>query len=291
MDRIESIDLDQFTSPVSADLQSRAIDALESGAVLFFPRLSFDVTDAERRLFRPDLVGKSKNVSFDIRTGSLGGANVDGEEAALTSQMIGRYATATRTLLGNLLPEYGSGVTQARTSFRPVEVEGRVTSWRKDDSRLHVDSFPSAPTRGNRILRVFANVNPEGRPRVWRVGEAFESVAKRFVPSVKRPLPGSASLLHLFRITKSRRSEYDHYMLQIHDLMKASERYQTEVDQVTHEFPAGSAWMAFADQVSHAAMRGQYQFEQTFLVPVERQRYPDRSPVRVLERLTGRVLV
>ena len=34
------------------------------------------------------------------------------------------------------------------------------------------------------------------------------------------------------------------------------------------DLPAGSTWMTFTDQVSHAAMAGQYQFEQTFLLPV-----------------------
>ena len=52
---------------------------------------------------------------------------------------------------------------------------------------------------------------------------------------------------------------------------------------------AGSTWIAFTDQVSHA-MAGQYQLEQTFLVPgpmLDEQ----RSPLRILERLMGRPLV
>jgi hypothetical protein len=42
---------------------------------------------------------------------------------------------------------------------------------------MHVDNFPSTPTRGKRILRVFTNVNPSGRARVWRMGEPFEQMA------------------------------------------------------------------------------------------------------------------
>ncbi|MBV9105215.1 MAG: Kdo hydroxylase family protein, partial [Verrucomicrobia bacterium] len=52
----------------------------------------------------------------------------------------------------------------------------------------------------------------------------------------------------------------------------------------------GSTWLAFTDQVSHAAMRGQYQLEQTFLVAVANLRDETGSPLRVLERLTGRNL-
>jgi hypothetical protein len=48
--------------------------------------------------------------------------------------------------------------------------------------------------------------------------------------------------------------------------------------------------MAFTDQVSHAATQGQYQLEQTFLLPVDAMGEPERSPLRVLERIKGRPL-
>jgi hypothetical protein len=38
-------------------------------------------------------------------------------------------------------------------------------------------------------------------------------------------------------------------------------------------------------------MAGQYQLEQTFLLPVEAMRAPEASPLRVLERLKGRPLI
>ena len=81
-----------------------------------------------------------------------------------------------------------------------------MTSWRHDDTRLHIDSFPATPVHGKRILRVFTNVNPHGRPRSWCVGEAFEDVARRFVGELRFPLPGTAAVLRLLQLTKSRRS-------------------------------------------------------------------------------------
>ena len=42
--------------------------------------------------------------------------------------------------------------------------------------------------------------------------------------------------------------------------------------------------------VSHAAMAGQYQLEQTFLVPVSAMLDERRAPLRVLERIKGRRL-
>ena len=79
-------------------------------------------------------------------------------------------------------------------------------------------------------------------------------------------------------------------MLQLHDRMKSDRRYQAEVEQTEHEFPAGSTWLAFPDQVAHAGMRGQYLLEQTFLLGTAQMRDQAKAPLQVLERLTGRKL-
>src|SRR5207248_11543487 len=144
---------------------------------------------------------------------------------------------------------YRGRTVRARASFRPVEISGRKTSWRKDDTRLHVDAFPASPVQGRRILRVFSNVNPSGRPRIWRVGGDFDAVANRFAPRLHVPLPGTASLLQLLRITKSQRCRYDSLMLQLHDRMKADADFQERSDQELVEFTAGSTWLAFTDAV------------------------------------------
>jgi hypothetical protein len=92
-------------------------------------------------------------------------------------------------------------------------------------------------------------------------------------------------------VTKSRRSAFDSLMLQLHDRMKADADYQVRAPQSRVDFPAGSTWVAFTDQVSHAAMAGQYQLEQTFLVPLGAMLDERQSPLRILERLKGRSLV
>ena len=286
---IHEIQHTDWAAPFDGSTQKEAMEALESGMVLYFPNLAFKLSDREAELRSPRVIDKSKNVNFNPAAGKLGGTICTGEEAAMLKQMISRFASQTKRLLGALLPHYSRDLIQARTSFRPVEVAGRNSSWRKDDSRLHVDAFPSSPTQGKRILRIFSNVNPE-RPRVWRVGEPFEEVAKRFFPKLSRPALGSAAFNYLFRITKAPRSEYDHYMLQLHDRMKEDTNYQETVTQHTQPFPAGSAWVVFSDQVSHAAMSGQHQFEQTYLLPLRGMRDPDSSSLRVLERLAGRKL-
>ena len=263
--------------------------ALEQGKVLCLP-LPFDLSDAERAFLSPAwLSGKRKNISLDGN--QVGGASGPDSAMAGLGAMIRRYAGQSTELITRLFPRYRNHLRQARTSFRPGSVQGPPPSWRKDDSRLHVDAFPSRPNHGERILRVFTNVNGQGVPRVWRVGEPFESAARYFLPAIARPIAGSAQLLRWLKITKQLRSEYDHIMLQLHDRMKADLQYQHNAPQQEVHFQPGMTWICFSDQVLHAAMSGQYMFEQTIHLPVSAQYHPELSPLRTLEKLRGHALV
>jgi hypothetical protein len=263
---------------------------LEAGNVLLTPDPGFELTVAERRFLSPDCVeGSTKNVSYRPASGAVHGARLVGEERELLARMLERFYDRSRELLGRVVPEYHDPITAGFTTFRPVEIAGRKTSWRQDDTRLHIDAFPSRPMQGLRILRIFQNVNPSA-PRLWRVGECFEDVAQQFLKQVPRQIPGSGWLLHRLHVTKNRRTPYDHFMLGIHNRMKADETYQRECPQRELVLPPGATWMCFTDATPHAAMAGQFAFEQTFYLPVKSMRDPDRSPLRVLERLTGRVL-
>ncbi|VTU19605.1 MULTISPECIES: Kdo hydroxylase family protein [unclassified Variovorax] len=267
------------------------IAALEAGKVLYFPRLGFELLPAERALLAPSVLSPEvRNISLDAN-GRLKGVAGDEAMQRAVAAMVGRFRAQAQQLIHGLLPHYTPALRLAPTSYRPAQVETRVQSWRADDRRLHVDSFPSRPNYGERILRVFTNVNPEGAPRVWRVGEPFETVARRFLPRAKPYSRIQARLLRALRVTKSLRSEYDHLMLQLHDGMKSDLDYQKSAEQETVPFPAGSVWVCFSDQTSHAVMSGQYMLEQTLHLPAARQYNPDSSPLAILSRLTGRSLV
>ena len=274
------------------DPRAGAEALLEAGDVLLLREGFFAVEVAERPLLTPSvLAGANKNVSFDPSTGRVSGASATGEAGELLRGMLARFSDEAEAFVRRVCPAYARGLIVGRTSFRPVEIAGRESSWRKDDTRLHVDSFPATPVQGRRILRVFANVNPEGRPRCWRVGDDFEALATRFAPQLRLPMPGAGLLRYALHLTKTRQSPYDALMLQLHDRMKEDTAYQSAAPQLPFDFPPGSAWMAFTDQVSHAAMSGQYQLEQTFLLPVGAMLDENRSPLRVLERLKSRSLV
>jgi len=287
---LEEIDITNWNQP-AGEASSQAVNALEAGRVLFFPRLAFDLSDAERAFLSPAVLGKSKNVSFNPATGAVGGTCLEGAPQEEIGAMMKRFSDSAKALIDSVLPVYRGKLTLGRTSFRPAEIAGRASSWRKNDTLLHIDAFPSTPTHGNRILRLFCNVNPDGKPRVWRVGEPFERVADKFAPVLKRPAFGSSTMLRLFRVTKGRRTEYDHLMLQLHDEMKRDAEYQASVDQTECAFPSGSAWAVFVDSVSHAAMSGQHQLEQTFYLPLPAMKEEPLAPLRILERRLGRGLV
>jgi hypothetical protein len=267
------------------------IAALEAGKVLYFPHVAFTLMAGEQRFFTPDIRNpKTRNISLDDG-GHLKGAIGDELTQRDMAAMIGRFRAQAQALIDSLCPRYRGQLRLAPTSYRPLQVETRVQSWRADDRRLHIDAFPSRPNHGERILRVFTNVNPDGIPRVWRVGEPFEDMAKRFLPRAKHYSRWQAMLLNALHVTKSLRSEYDHLMLQLHDGMKSDLDYQNNAPQATMPFPSGSTWVCFSDQTSHAAMSGQYLLEQTLHLPVAQQYHPDASPLAILTRLTGRSLV
>jgi hypothetical protein len=291
LEPITTFDLTRWAGPFDADLRANAQDALESGKVLYFPMLPFSLSDGESGLLTAALSnGRAKNISRDP-DGKMQGDKASPQESVHLALMMSRFAAQARSLVVDLFPGYANAIEQARTSYRPVEIAGRSYSPRNDDKRLHVDAFPSRPQRGQRILRVFSNVHPTGGTRLWHVGEPFEDVAKRFAGQARRPLPLEPWLFELLGITRGRRSPYDYLMLGLHDGAKLDADYQAKAPQIEFAFPAGTSWMCFTDQTMHAAVAGQFALEQTFHLPVAAQARPERSPLKVLEQLTGRALV
>ena len=155
-------------------------DVVESGAVLAFPQPR---VRARRR--REALPRSALGRSARPRTSRCAGrrASCAAPPARPTTcsalrALVVRFAEQSEAFALRLFPHYRGQLRRGNTSFRPTDVAGRVRSWRQDDTRLHVDAFPSNPMQGTRLLRVFCNVNPDGAPRRWRVGEPFEAHAQ-----------------------------------------------------------------------------------------------------------------
>ena len=286
---IEILELEGAAVPRAGS--NRAAEVLEAGGVIVFPHRPFALSRAETRMLDPAIAdGRSKNISLDPANGQVSGSALDEAGRATLAAMIARFAQTADALLAELTPRYAPALQRRRTSFRPEAIANRALSRRKDDRRLHVDAFPANPVQGRRILRVFANVHPAGEPRVWTVGEeAFEAVATRF-RSRLTARARTGGLKAALGVTKGRQTPYDQLMLQLHDAAKLDDDYQASASSRRLELPAGSLWVIYTDAVMHAALSGQHAFEQTYLLPVKAMHDEAASPLRVLERLTGRTL-
>jgi hypothetical protein len=285
---LETLPLNSWMGPHDATLKARAVASLERGAVLFFPNLAFALSEGEKQFLDASVSdGRSKNISLDHNTGKMQASSLTGEKAQSLAAMIERFGSQAAALVRELLPY--DQVERARTSFRPVQVEGRHYSKISDDRLLHIDAFPSRPMQGRRILRFFANVAPDTSRR-WHVGQPFEDFAHAFLPRLRPHFPGKSWLFDRLGVTRGRRSRYDELMLSLHDAAKLDAVFQQDSPHQTVEFPPGCCWLVFTDQVLHAALGGEFALEQTFHLDVSEMAEPDRAPIKVLERLSGRSL-
>jgi hypothetical protein len=184
-------------------------------------------------------------------------------------------------------------------SFRPEEEQSRDLSLHKRNDLLHLDAFPTRPTRGGRILRCFTNINPT-RTRNWLTTDRFPTLVEKFaqdagLEEIARNGDTSGSILSTLKravgIKGANRSAYDTFMLRFHDYLKENGDFQSNTPKIHIDFPPMTTWMCYTDSVPHAVLSGQYALEQTFIVPVKAMVTPEKSPVRVLEKLAGKPLV
>ncbi len=290
MDRIRSIEFRSWEQTPHKKIQEESLNALESGEIVFFPELNFKISRDEQPLLDPQLIlTKRKNISYDPPSGLIRGHSSPQHTEGL-QKLLCRYYQHSLALIYSLFPLYQNKLSSGRTSLRTVAISARKRSCLKDDTLLHVDSFVATPVNGQRILRVFTNINPDGVARVWQVGESFSTVARRFLPQIPSMTSLEQYWVHLLKITKTLRSPYDHFMLNIHNAMKKDKLYQQEVQKTTIELPAGSSWIVYSDQVSHAAISGQHVLEQSFYLPIQAMQDPQQSPLFILESLLNQKL-
>jgi len=273
---------------------------LEAGAILFFSVPPFDLPgpDVEFLLaLKPAESRLHKNISYRPGSSLLRGMSDDASKQRV-EEIMRHYAAEVREFVATFLAPYAGRLQMDYASFRPLEEEGRNLPLHKRNDLLHVDAFPSRPTRGGRILRVFTNVNP-AKERVWMVGERFSALAARFGRAARlqeyanRRGGGSGVKRALARIGLPfpQRGPYDEFMLHFHDWLKENGEFQQAKEGKEQlAFPPMATWLVFTDGVPHGALSGQYAMEQTFIVPVEALVAPEVSPIRVLEGLAGKAM-
>ncbi len=272
---------------------------LETGDILFFPQSPPLVSEADRAfLVTQKQVDASyhKNVSYRPREDRLKGVDQDDPaQRARVHQIMRDYSRKTIAFMSTLLNRYAATWKIDYASFRPIEEEGRQVALHSRNDLLHFDSFPTRPSHGDRLLRIFTNIHPD-RSRVWVTTDAFEALAGQFADRIglhRRPGPLEACKDLTVRAAARLglpvvdRPPYDRFMLRIHHAMKEDAGFQQSCRKDRWEFPAGSSWIVFTDGTSHACLSGQYMLEQTFIVRRGSLAFPDRAPIAVLERLAG----
>src|SRR5229473_4544503 len=176
MEGVELISVDEVQPRDENYLQ------LERGNILFFPRTPFELSENERNVLRATGLSTSshhKNIAYRPASDKVTGFDkamvrdpdeLRGVMRAYSQRVIG--------FLGAFLPRYMENCRIDFASFRPQEEEGRDLPTKKRNDLLHVDAFPTRPTGGDMILRVFTNVNPS-KARVWMTSDPFEPLARR----------------------------------------------------------------------------------------------------------------
>lgn len=298
MDRIEvSVDQPGDHDPL------RYCRLLEEGNILYFPETPFPFPREDRDTFlrfRLSTERYHKNIAYRPALHRVSGVSrVGRKERERLLDIMGGYSKRALEFLSRLLSPYASTWKVDYASFRPQEEEGRSLKLNARNDLLHVDSFPTRPTYGDRILRLFTNIHPQ-RARQWVTTDTFDLLLERFrdTPGLRLPRPARPSpLARLWRRTlklgKSAglplvlRSPYDDFMLHFHDFLKEHREFQSSCRKWNWSFPPGSTWIVFTDLVPHAVLSGQFALEQTVIVSRHALLLPEKAPVRLLEKICG----
>ncbi|QOJ23545.1 MAG: Kdo hydroxylase family protein [Gammaproteobacteria bacterium] len=288
----------------SPEVQRAAIQTLEGGGLIYLPQGGFELSDRERELISnttniltqvPDVENGKPTIIFDPENGHIKKyhyaqihgkmvrAQIKDTARSDLEAIMARYGQWTESVITQLFPSYRQGLDRKRVTYRPFA--------RNSTQALHIDSSYGYPTQGRSMLRVFTNINPVDRLRIWQLGEPFEPFVQRFLPDVHVSGPSwFAALLARLGIVDGVKTKYDQYIAALRALGMRDKEYQASAPRKLMEFPAGSSWIAITDLVLHGAISGQHSLDQTFYLPVEAMNDPSRSPLRILERLTGEVL-
>jgi hypothetical protein len=270
-------------------------ERLERGEVLFYPTAPFALPQgADLDFLLQQELGSlaHKNISYNPHNDRVNGfVRRAAEQVEQLRGIFAGFSKAATGWLTELLPQYSPGWQLDRASFRPQEEATRRLRPKARNDLLHVDAFPGRPSRGSRILRVFANINPR-EPRIWVTSDPFAKLLRRYGEAAGLPNRNRTrwldnlgqSVLSLFRPKVGRRSEYDLFMLRFHDYLKLNEEFQEKGPKYLHTFPPGCVWVAMTDTCSHAVLRGRYALEHSYFVPPAVLALPEESPPVLLQK-------
>lgn len=270
-------------------------ESLERGEILTYATCPFPLPAGDDLAFLLQQQLKSahhKNISFNPADHTATGfVRHSPAQAERLLDILGRFSQQATSWLGQTLPRYAQAWQPDRASLRTEEEATRKLRLTARNDLLHFDAFPSRPTRGHRILRLYVNINPTD-DRVWMTSDTFKKVLQQY--GTKVGLPGTHNntilrklgqgLLSLFQPSAGERTEYDEFMLRLHHFLKSNDSFQERAARKLWHFKPGAAWLLFSDTISHAELRGQFALEHSYFVAPPTLALPDESPPSLLER-------
>jgi len=271
---------------------------LERGQIITFEPCPFNLPNDTERAFLMQQRLKSaahKNISYNPDNQTVSGfAHHGAEQADHLQKILCDFSRETCRALATLLPRYAKAWQLDRASLRPEEEATRKLRQTARNDLLHFDAFPSRPTRGHRILRLYVNINPTD-DRVWLTSDTFAKVLEKYGRQAGLPNAQADTwvrrfgqgLLGMFQPNINERTEYDEFMLRLHHFLKTNDDFQERAARRLWHFKPGSAWLLFSDTIAHAELRGQHALEHSFFVAPHTLALPDESPPALLERACG----
>jgi hypothetical protein len=265
---------------------------LEQHEILTFIPCPFALPDAAERdfLFRQrERRSGHKNMSFDPERGTVTGfVRESAEQAEQLRRILEHFAHSAQNWLSRLVPGYAHDWRRDCVSYRPEEEATRRLRQSARNDLLHVDAFPTRPTGGHRILRLFVNLHAT-EPLVWVTSDSFAELLRRFGPELNRSAGQwtwkvRQGLLRLFDRDDLQRSEYDDFMLRLHHFLKSRDDFQERARKKFHQFAPGTAWLAFTDGFCHAELRGRFILEHSFFIDPQHLALPDQAPVALWKK-------
>lgn len=285
-----------------ADSETGLAQRLERGEIVAWAPCPFPLPDGDDLLFlmrqqRTSSVHKNISYNPDSDTASGFVRQSPGETEQL-HRLLGDFSRRATAWLADLLPRYAQAWQPDRASLRTEEEATRKVRLTARNDLLHFDAFPSRPTGGRRILRLFVNINPTD-DRVWMTSDSFAKVLEKYGDDVGLPTDRPSTwvrrlrqgLLGLFQPNSLERTEYDAFMLRLHHFLKANDEFQERSPRHLLHFKPGNAWLLFSDAISHAELRGQHALEHSYFVPTEALTLPEEAPLSLLERKCGTVIL
>jgi hypothetical protein len=301
--KIENITFASSPSSASKALErgKELCQSLESSNILFFPNKSIEISkeDIEFLTSLKDL-NASKHIFFKPQTSEL--INKDKlsiQELERLKDILRKFSKAAVEFVGKLLIPYSKNWHIDLASFRPGNIEKIKTNTYEREDLLHTDAYPLRNKSGDRVLKFFININPE-EDREWITGDLFCDLISKFQHDeefscfCKKEETLTGKLTKIMKTTANKiglpfslPSTYSEFMHKLHKFLKGNKEYQETSHKNLWKFPPNSSWLVFTDSLAHAVKSGQYALEQTFLIPRRAILNPEKSPLCILQRMTG----